>query len=116
MAGLRSKLFRGDARLEACLVNHAKHVTRGDQGPHVAKIQCAVLTLAGGAIDGGEASSMRYGPSTARAVLAYKTRRQIINRSYQTRPDDIVGIMTIRALDDEMAVFEFQDVPAGIHA
>lgn len=43
-----------------------------------------------------------YGPSTAAAVLSYKTNRQIINRSYQTKPDSIVGKMTIASLDAEM--------------
>ena len=43
-----------------------------------------------------------YGPSTAAAVLSYKTKRQIINRSYQTTPDSIVGKMTIASLDAEM--------------
>ena len=107
---LQSILFRSDARLAACLVNHSRHVTKGDQGPHVAKIQCAVLMLEGGAISGAEAAGMRYGPTTAKAVLAYKTRRKIINPSYQTKPDDIVGIMTIRALDKEMALVELRDI------
>ena len=43
-----------------------------------------------------------YGPSTAAAVLAFKTRRNIINRAYQTKADNIVGRMTIAALDAEM--------------
>jgi hypothetical protein len=107
---LRSALFRGDQRLAAALVNHAKHIVPGDQGPHVAKIQCAVLMLEGGSINGGEAAAMRYGPDTAKAVLAYKTRRRIINFSYQTKPDNIVGIMTMRALDNEMVLAELHDL------
>jgi hypothetical protein len=114
MNAFKSKLFRGDARLAACLVDNAKHVTLGDQGPHVAKIQCAVLMLEGGAIDGAEAVGQRYGPTTAKAVLAYKTRRKIINPAYQTKPDDIVGIMTVRALDEEMARAELLDIPARV--
>ena len=109
MEPFKSRLFRGDKRLAACLVDNAKHVKQGDQGPHVAKIQCAVLMLEGGFIDGQEAAQMRYGPTTAKAVLAYKTRRRIINFSYQMRADDIVGKMTMRALDEEMAVAELQD-------
>jgi len=50
-----------------------------------------------------------YGPSTAAAVRAYKTKRHIINRSYQTRPDDIVGRMTVAALDDELLEREKSD-------
>lgn len=114
MDPFKSKLFRGDARLAAALVDNAKHVTLGDQGPHVRKIQSAVLMLGGGRIDGGELLAQRYGPTTAQAVLDYKTRRQIINLSYQTKPDNIVGIMTVRALDTEMALAELQDFPARV--
>lgn len=35
---LVSNLFRGDKKLEACLVNDAAHVTLGARGEHVAKI------------------------------------------------------------------------------
>lgn len=108
MNPFRSKLFRNDARLAACLVNNARHVTLGDRGVHVAKIQCAVLMLEGGFIAGPELKGMHYGDTTAKAVLAYKTRRRIINTTYQTKADDIVGIMTIRALDLEMAAVELR--------
>jgi hypothetical protein len=114
MAGLISKLFAGDARLNACLVDNAKHVTLGDRGPHVSKIQSAVLMLEGGKIAGSELEGRLYGPTTAKAVLAYKTRRKIINKSYQQSADDIVGIMTIRALDDEMVLSEMRDTTARI--
>jgi len=110
LSDLKSKLFNGDARLAACLVDHAKHVTQGDRGPHVGKIQCAVLALEGGAISGRELAESRYGRTTATAVLAYKTRRKIINFSYQTKPDDIVGKMTIRSLDNEMVVVELNEL------
>lgn len=111
---LKSKLFRGDARLAGALVDHARHVTKGDSGPHVRKIQSAILMLEGGAIDGKEIEAQRYGPTTARAVLAYKNRRGIINRSYQSAADDIVGIMTMRTLDLEMAWIESHDLIAGV--
>lgn len=114
MGLLQSKLFRDDARLAGCAVEHSKHVKLGDRGPHVAKIQCAVLMLEGGEIDGREISSMSYGPTTAKAVLAYKTRRRIINFSYQKKADDIVGIMTIRALDTELALAESRDFHSGV--
>jgi hypothetical protein len=114
MTQLKSKLFAGDARLRACLVDNAKHVTLGDHGPHVSKIQSAVLMLDDVRIAGAELAARRYGPTTAKAVLAYKTRRQIINRSYQSKPDDIVGIMTMRALDEEMVLSELRDAAALI--
>jgi len=39
-------------------------------------------------------------------VLASKKKRRIINFTYQTQADDIVGKMTIAALDKEMVTFE----------
>lgn len=114
MTPFKSRLFRDDTRLAAVLVDDAKHVTQGDQGPHVSKIQCAVLMLEGGEIAGDEAAQSRYGPTTAQAVLAYKTRRKIINFSYQTKADNIVGKMTMRALDEEMALAELKDILAGV--
>jgi hypothetical protein len=42
----------------------------------------------------------------AAAVLAYKKKRNIINWSYQQQADNIVGKMTIAALDAEMWVKE----------
>ena len=38
--------------------------------------------------------------------MAYKQKRNIINYSYQTRADNIVGKMTIAALDEEMLDWE----------
>jgi peptidoglycan hydrolase-like protein with peptidoglycan-binding domain len=116
MHAFKSSLFRGDPHLAACAVNHAKHIALGARGPHVTKIQCAVLMLNGGTISGLEIVGKHYGPSTAAAVLAYKTRRSIINRSYQSQPDNIVGIMTVQALDAEMALAELHDIHVGVRA
>ena len=58
-------------------------------------------------------ASSSYGPSTKAAVLAYKTRRQIINRSYQSTPDAIVGKMTIASLDAEVAARELRNQAMG---
>jgi hypothetical protein len=52
-----------------------------------------------------------YGRSTAAAVLAFKKKRDIVNRSYQTRADNIVGKMTIAALDKGMLALENAFVP-----
>jgi hypothetical protein len=95
---LQSRLFSGDPRLEAAAVSDPAHIMQGATGPHVAKIQHAlnVLDNAGLSEDG------KYGPRTAAAVLAYKRKRGIINRAYQTQPDDIVGKMTMASLDQEM--------------
>ena len=109
MAQLRSRLFCADPRLEKTLVNDAAHVVPGDQGEFVSKIQYAVLVLEGGTIGAGELVTQKYGPETATAVLAYKKRRQIINRSYQQTADNIVGKMTIQSLDTEMLAHELRE-------
>lgn len=103
---LVSQLFSGDQRLEACLVNDQAHLTIGTRGPFVNKVQRALLVLADASISQADVTTMTYGTSTAGAVLAYKTQRAIINRAYQSKPDNIVGKMTIRALDEEMARIE----------
>jgi peptidoglycan hydrolase-like protein with peptidoglycan-binding domain len=108
---LASKALAGDARLEACLVQDSAHLTRGTSGEPVAKVQAALIFLDGSRIDEQELADQAYGPSTAAAVLAYKTRRRIINPSYQQAADDIVGKMTIRSLDEELAAAESRPTP-----
>jgi hypothetical protein len=39
-------------------------------------------------------------------VLGFKQRRDIVNRSYQSQADAIVGKMTMAALDSEMVEIE----------
>ena len=95
---LQSKLFRGDPKLEAAAVLDSAHITIGARGEHVRKIQYALIVLDGVNI----AQDGAYGAETAAAVLAYKRKRNIINRSYQTQADDIVGKMTMVSLDTEM--------------
>ncbi len=99
---LQSKLFAGDPKLEAAAVSDPAHITQGARGEHVRKIQVALARLDGAAIAGDGV----YGPATAAAVLAYKRKRDIVNRSYQSQADDIVGKMTMAALDKEMVQFE----------
>lgn len=99
---LTSNLFAGSARLNACLVQDSAHVQPGDAGEHVADIQIALKHLDGLVIDPIELLSRRYGPSTAAAVLAYKKKRKIINHSYQSTEDNIVGKMTMASLEKEM--------------
>ena len=103
---LRSQLFAGDAKLEACLTKDSTHILQGAVGDHVSKIQAALFILDKLSIDAGELSGKRYGPSTAGAVLTFKEKRHIINRSYQTKADDIVGKMTIAELDKELVELE----------
>ena len=107
---LRSNLFRGDLKLEAAAVRPAAHITRGSRGDHVSKIQYALSVLVGEPLklDG------EYGPKTAAAVLSFKERRKIINKAYQTKPDEIVGVMTLAALDEEMLSIENSGQNSGL--
>jgi hypothetical protein len=103
---LFSELLRRDPQLEACLVNDASHITKGASGTHVEKIQSALLIIDDAQIDKSELKSKTYGTTTAAAILAFKKARNIINFSYETQADNIVGKMTIAALDKEMLRFE----------
>jgi peptidoglycan hydrolase-like protein with peptidoglycan-binding domain len=102
---LASELFRANKRLQAALVQDSSHVTLNSQGEHVRLIQIALVRL-GEELSGGEYAAALYGPATADAVRSYKTKRDIINYSYQTATDDIVGKMTIRSLDNEVRLLE----------
>lgn len=103
---LRSIAFRNDPRLQQCAVSHPAHVTPGSRGPHVRLIQAALEELDGATIALSEIETAFYGPSTASAVLTYKTDRKIINSSYQRTADNIVGLMTVKAMDDELLANE----------
>lgn len=39
-------------------------------------------------------------------MLAYKRKRKIINYAYQQTEDNIVGKMTIKRLDEDLAIAE----------
>lgn len=110
---LTSSLFRTDQRLIACQKSHQAHVTPGATGEHVRKIQLALYVLDNLQVDPEEIRLRSYGSSTANAVLRYKERRAIINRSYQSKPDNIVGIMTITALDQELAAWQLRNKKSG---
>jgi peptidoglycan hydrolase-like protein with peptidoglycan-binding domain len=99
---LCSRLFAGVPELEACLVEDHAHLTIGTRGDHVRLVQEALVKLGFNLISGRDYIDGVYGPSTAAAVLRYKTARQIINRAYQSAPDNIVGKMTVKSLDLEM--------------
>lgn len=97
---LQSYEFSGDKRLEACAVSDPAHVTPGTVGDFVGKIQRALIVLGEAVISADELAGMRYGPSTAAAVAAYKKARGILN--YAGQIDNIVGKKTIAALDAEL--------------
>ena len=99
---LQCRLFRGDAKLEAAAQLDSAHILPGSRGPHVGKIQQAIIDLDGAKL----ARDDSYGPATAAAVLSYKQKRNIINPAYQTKADNIVGKLTVASLDREMFVRE----------
>lgn len=107
---LKSLIFAGNDRLQACLVNDAAHITPGSTGEHVQLIQLALGLVDGWQIDEIEFESMLYGETTTAAVLAYKRKRKIINHNYQQTEDNIVGKMTIESLDTDMCVVEETEV------
>ena len=99
---LQSVLLRGDAKLEAAATSDPAHITPGQRGEHVGKIQAALNLLDNAGLDLDEI----YGPKTANAVLAFKRKRAIVNRNTQTTADNIVGRMTMAALDRELSAFD----------
>ncbi len=100
MATLRSHQLQGDARLEACANRDDAHVTPGSSGPHVRKIQDALKRVDDAGIGSDEYGASKYGAATTLAVTAFKSSRRILNHSGQIDP--IVGIKTIRALDQAL--------------
>jgi hypothetical protein len=103
---LQSRLLRGDPALEACLLRDNAHIVPGAVGAHVGKIQQALLALDHSTLDPSDVGAKKYGASTASAVLAYKRRRNIVNRAYESQADNIVGKMTIAAIDNELVAKE----------
>src|SRR5580765_2815618 len=99
---LKSVSLRGDSKLEAAATTPNAHILKPAAGDHVSKIQRAVLQLDAATIDREELSTATYGDSTADAVLAYKTKREIINKAYQPEADNITGVMTMASLDKEL--------------
>jgi hypothetical protein len=100
MATLKSEPFRGDPALEACATRDSAHITPGSAGPHVRKIQDALNRLEDAGIGSSEYEAARYGTATTLAVTAFKSKRRILN--YAGQIDSIVGIKTIRALDEAL--------------
>ncbi len=122
-----SNHFQGDKALERCAVSDRDHIKKdapGSRGDHVEKIQEALIRIAEDEpdlkvkinISQTEINSQTYGATTADAVLAYKTKRKIINWTYQREPDRIVGKMTISRLDDDMFAKEGHTPSGTSHA
>lgn len=103
---LQSRLFAGDPKLEAAALFDPAHILPGSRGPHVGKIQIALNHLDNSRIAAQELEATLYGKSTADAVLNFKKKRAVINFGYQSSADNIVGKMTMAALDREVAAAE----------
>jgi hypothetical protein len=112
---LQSKLFKGDPVFEACLVKDSAHITPGAVGDHISKIHTALFVVDNYSVSPRELAAKSYGPSTAAGILAFKRKRDIINFSYQTQADNIVGKMTIAALDKEVLRRENPPPPVDYH-
>src|SRR6476469_6054785 len=104
---LQSQLFRGDTKLEAAAVSDPAHIMSGSSGPHVGKIQIALIAIDGSSIT----QDSKYGPATVAAVREFKRKRNILN--FQGQIDDIVGKKTIDALDKEMLIVEQKQKKGG---
>ena len=111
---LQSRLFKDSKKLQDGLIRDSAHIVPGSSGEHVSRIQTALALLDDVRIEQSETRMQKYGPSTANAVLIYKKRRKIINFSYQTHADNIVGKMTIAALDRELRDLERTSIPKDI--
>ena len=111
---LVSLLLRDEPRLQACLVADTAHVVPGATGRHVSLIQKLLLVLEKARISDGELRAGLYGPTTAAAVLAYKRKRNIVNRAYQATADNIVGKMTIAKMDEELVLLDLRAVPGRV--
>ena len=104
----KSNLFKNppNAALERCATKPDGHVSIKDNktGPHVHRIQEALLRIGASdpdlrdkiSITASEINSQTFGETTRKSVAAYKIKRNIVNTSYQSTPDDIVGVMTIQ--------------------
>lgn len=70
----------------------------------------AVKALKANTILPAERSQATYGPSTAKAVKAYKTARDI-RRTPSSGVDNVVGILTIQTLDRDLSIAALGDLP-----
>ena len=57
---LRCRLFRGDAKLEAAAQLDSAHILPGSRGPHVGKIQQAIINLDGAKLARDPAQQDRF--------------------------------------------------------
>lgn len=113
--------FKANDKLKACAENDRDHIGENTYpasdraGEHVALIHEALHAWVLKAsppvapVAAAEASEKRFGPDTARLVIAFKTRNNILN--YAGRIDPIVGKKTVAALDLQLASVPDPDPP-----
>jgi hypothetical protein len=97
-------------RLQAAADHHPMHIMRGSRGGHVSIIYNAMDILqpfvksipCPAPIGNTELKLGVYGGLTETKVLLYKQKMTIINRDYQSKADNICGIMTMRMIDYNM--------------
>lgn len=78
------------------------HIMPGSSGDHVSKIQSALFSITSAKIDSDELGRSFYGKTTADAVANFKRTRTPPILNFRNQIDNIVGIKTMRALDQEM--------------
>lgn len=110
---LQSNLFtkKPNTALQNCLNDNSQHITltKNSTGEHVELIQTALFRIKDNdpslGIPAFEVNGT-YDTATANAILKYKEKRDIVNRSYQNQADNKVGKMTLGRLDQEMLLLE----------
>jgi hypothetical protein len=111
---LTSDLFKDNKQLQDCAIKNSAHIVadepplrRGenDQGPHVALIHQALRRILPGPSFGLEEATETYGPKTAEIIRQFKAAQKppLLNKALgQKVPDNIVGMQTIAALDQQV--------------
>jgi hypothetical protein len=110
---LKSRYFalpafaKARGRLQAAADSHPMHMMPNSKGFHVSIIHHA-LDILQPFVQSIPCPTPKYitekqlgvyGGYTAAKVLLYKQKLAVINKDYQSKPDNIVGIMTMRSLD-----------------
>ncbi|QDU27768.1 hypothetical protein ETAA8_28590 [Anatilimnocola aggregata] len=119
---LKSDLFKKSQQLKDCEVKDSAHIVadeppkrRGvnNKGPHVPLIHKALRKVMSNPKFGLEEPDEVYGPLTAEVVRQFKLGPpMILNKALgQTTPDNIIGKLTIKELDRQVALLEGKELP-----
>ena len=96
--------------IQACADRHEAHILPKSQGHYIWLIKLPlmiVLKRLPGAIATPDPDDGRFfGKAMEYNVLQYKRIMKLVNHDYQNQADNIVGIMTIRALDFHIRFIE----------